>query len=53
MLVEVMGFLAGAVVFCTAWIMMLRHERWKAIRAAYGGDRRQRSVGNALIWPSR
>jgi hypothetical protein len=54
MLVEVLGFFSGAVVFGSAWMLYLRNEQHKAIRSAYGaraeGAEQRR---NALIWPSR
>ncbi len=54
MLIEVLGFLSGSALIGAAWLMLLRHQRWKAIRGAYHGFARERSHGgNALIWPSR
>lgn len=54
MLIEVLGFFSGAAAIAVGALLLLRHERWKAIRGAYFGPAgRQAQGGNALIWPSR
>lgn len=51
MMAEVLGFICGIVAISAGWAALVRFERWKAVRAAYGLGRSQ--GGNALIWPSR
>lgn len=53
MSVEVLGFITGAMVAGFAWLVLLRHERWRLIRAIYDQRNRRLPAGNALIWPSR
>lgn len=53
MLFELLGFFSGIVAIGSALILVMRHERWKAIREVYAGrPSRPGSGGNALIWPS-
>jgi hypothetical protein len=53
MVFEVLGFVTGALAAGGAWVILLRHERWRTIRAVYGGRPSGHSARNALIWPSR
>jgi hypothetical protein len=53
MVVELIGFVAGAAVLCAAALALVRHEQWRAIASAYGSAGARRRPGNALIWPSR
>jgi hypothetical protein len=54
MFFEVLGFVSGGAAIGTAWMLLLRHERWKVVDGFYSG-KPSRSAGNrnALIWPSR
>lgn len=52
MSIELLGFVAGVGLVFGAALVLLRHERWKAISSAYGRDTPRRRGGNALIWPS-
>ena len=53
MVLELFGFVFGVGGIGLAWVVLLRHERFKVINGFYA-DRRSRShSGNALIWPSR
>jgi hypothetical protein len=49
-----LGFVSGSAIIAAAWLLVLRHERWKAIRSVYlGSTEGPAHRGNALIWPSR
>ena len=53
MIIEILGFLSGAMVIGVAGVLFLRHKSWKTIHSVYG-ERPVRETfrGNALIWPS-
>ncbi len=53
MVFEVLGFVTGMAAAGGAWVYLLKHERWRAIRAVYGTRAYHPPAGNALIWPSR
>ena len=52
MSVELLGFIAGISAVFGAGMVLVSHEHWKAIRAAYNRDKRPAAGRNALIWPS-
>lgn len=53
MIIELLGFLSGALAVGAAAMVFLRHERWRTINSVYGREAPdRRSRGNALIWPS-
>ena len=49
---ELLGFIAGISAVFGAGMVLVSHEHWKAIRAAYNRDKRPAAGRNALIWPS-
>jgi hypothetical protein len=53
MSIELLGFVAGTSVILGAALALVSHEKWKAIRSAYGEEAHGSQGGNALIWPSR
>lgn len=54
MFFEVLGFLSGVAAIGTAWMLLLRHERFKVLSGFYSSQAsRSQRGGNALIWPSR
>jgi len=53
MVFELFGFVSGVGAIGAAWILLLRHERFKVINGFYAGSRAGGGRGNALIWPSR
>ncbi len=54
MVFEALGFVTGVAVIGAAWMMLLRHERWKVLSGFYAGTPgKAHRGGNALIWPSR
>jgi hypothetical protein len=54
MFFEVLGFLSGVATIGTAWMLLLRHERFKVLGSFYANrTARRQGGGNALIWPSR
>ena len=53
MVFELIGFLSGVATIGLAWMLLLRHERFKVINGFYAERRNRARGGNALIWPSR
>lgn len=53
MILELFGFVSGVGAIGAAWMLLLRHERFKVISGFYAGRRVGDTRGNALIWPSR
>ncbi len=54
MFFEVLGFLSGAAAIGTAWMLLLRHERFRVLGSFHANRAPRRpGGGNALIWPSR
>lgn len=53
MVFELIGFVSGVGAIGAAWLLLLRHERFKVMNGFYAGRRRGDVQGNALIWPSR
>ncbi len=52
MVLEFFGFVSGVGGIGLAWVMLLRHERFKVINGFYAGRQGRSPGGNALIWPS-
>jgi len=52
MSVEVLGFIAGAVLALASVLWFRHHGLRREIDDAYGRGRPGRRPGNALIWPS-
>ena len=52
MIVEFLGFLAGISLVSAAILLLIRHERRRALEVAEGRKLPVGRNGNALIWPS-